>query len=386
MKAYTRTDLLSAIPNTKDRPVAIDLFAGAGGLSEGFSRSGFYIALAVEKDQHAAATYFHNHCRYKTKYRTQLLENNITELDFLGIADQFKQRLRRTPDVVIGGSPCQGFSRSNMRTRNIENPDNRLADYFVRAVRDLRPRFAVLENVADIESFDKGKFIDNLMHAFREIGYEINYEILNAVSFGVPQRRRRVFVVAASDSLVFEFPDPIIPRENGITVWDAISDLPSLPNGNTIDALPYGRYKKLTAYQLAMRTRTNSYIRNNLVSRNSELVLSRYAHIPQGGNWEDVPDRLMTNYRDKTRCHHWIYRRLPEDEPSVAITHYRKSMLIHPRENRGLSVREAARIQSFPDHYVFKGTLGSQQQQVANAVPPLLAKAVARQIRRSLGL
>jgi len=386
MMGRTRTLTLRAISHLSDRPVAIDLFSGAGGLSEGFSQAGIFVALAVENDRSAAATYIHNHCRRKSKYRTQVIESDIAELDFVWIANHFRKGLGRTPDVVIGGSPCQGFSRSNMRTRNILNPGNRLAEYFVRAVRYLRPRFAVLENVADVESFDEGRYIDNLMHAFRNIGYQIDYGVLNAASFGVPQRRRRIFLVAACNGLATDLPNTATSHCNGVNVWDAISDLPSLQNGNTIDVLPYRENKKLTAYQLAMRTRTNGFVQNNLVSRNSELVLRRYPHIPQGGNWENIPDELMTNYHDKTRCHHWIYRRLRENEPSVVLTHYRKSMLIHPRENRGLSVREAARIQSFPDHYVFKGKLGSQQQQVANAVPPLLARAVARQVRRSLGL
>ena len=106
------------------------------------------------------------------------------------------------------------------------------------------------------------------------------------------------------------------------------------------------------------------------------MILERYKYIPQGGNWENIPNRLMKNYADKSRCHTGIYRRLKEDEPSVVIGNYRKNMLIHPTEDRGLSVREAARLQSFPDWFKFKGTIGSQQQQVGNAVPPLLAKAV----------
>jgi DNA (cytosine-5)-methyltransferase 1 len=386
VKRYKRKALLKGIPNIKDRPVAIDLFAGAGGLSEGFSQAGFFIALAVENDRYAVDTYVHNHCLHKSRFRTQVLDHDISKLDFDWIADYFRIGLGRTPDVVIGGSPCQGFSRSNMRTRNILNPDNRLAKYFILAVRILRPRFAVLENVADVESFDQGRFVDSLIRGFRRIGYEVNYAILNALDFGIPQRRRRIFIVAASDGISTELPNTVGSHGTGVTVWDAISDLPALQNGNNIDVLPYRVNIKPSAYQLAMRTRANDFVRNNLVTRNSELVLRRYAHIPQGGNWENIPDELMTNYRDKTRCHHWIYRRLSENEPSVAITHYRKSMLIHPREDRGLSVREAARIQSFPDHYVFQGPLGSQQQQVANAVPPLLARAVARQVKRNLGL
>jgi len=250
----------------------------------------------------------------------------------------------------------------------------------------LEPRVAVLENVADVESFNEGRYVDSLKQAFLAIKYRVGYCILNAVDFGVPQRRRRIFLIAARDGLTVDLPEPLPANRTPVTVWDAISDLPTLQNGNVIDALPYRENERLTSYQVALRNRTNGIVRNNTVSRNCDLVVRRYTHIPQGGNWENIPDELMTNYRDKSRCHHWIYLRLREDAPSVTITHFRKSMLIHPRENRGLSVREAARIQSFPDHYIFLGSLGSQQQQVANAVPPLLAKAVAREVRKSLDL
>jgi DNA (cytosine-5)-methyltransferase 1 len=117
-------------------------------------------------------------------------------------------------------------------------------------------------------------------------------------------------------------------------------------------------------------------VSGNLVTRNSAFVIDRYPHVPQGGNWEDIPEHLMQNYSDRTKCHTGIYHRLHPDQPSVVIGNFRKNMLIHPTQHRGLSVREAARIQSFPDSYRFTGSIGFQQQQVANAVPPLLATAV----------
>ena len=124
---------------------------------------------------------------------------------------------------------------------------------------------------------------------------------------------------------------------------------------------------------------------NHLVTRNNANILKRYQHIPEGGNWENIPVRLMKNYANRTRCHEWIYRRLSIDEPSVVIGNYRKNMLIHPTQNRGLSVREAARLQSFPDTFAFQGSIGLQQQQVGNAVPPLLAKAVFNAILHATG-
>ena len=367
------------------RPIAVDLFAGAGGLSEGFTQAGFFVALSVEKDSEAAATQIFNHSRGRKRYRAQVVNTDVREVDFAEIREKVESVAGRPIDVVVGGPPCQGFSRANMRTRNSSNPANALGAAFIRAVSELNPRIAIMENVADIQRFEEGKFIDGIVRSFRSIGYEVACEVLNAADFGVPQIRRRMFFVAARSGLKPVFPEPKSEARNYVSVWDAISDLPELKVGNLVDELPYIKQGGLSPYQTAMRGKTNGTVRNNLVSRNSDLVLRRYAHIPQGGNWRDIPDDLMANYKDKSRCHQWIYRRLPEGQPCVVITHYRKSMLIHPRQNRGLSVREAARIQSFPDHFIFQGTIQSQQQQVANAVPPLLARAVATCVRHRLG-
>ena len=189
----------------------------------------------------------------------------------------------------------------------------------------------------------------------------------------MPQKRNRVFLVGSLHGVKFEFPDPKKPIKR-TTVADAISDLPFLENGALYDRLPY-RCKATSRY--AKKLRGNShYSYNNLVSVNSDLILQRYKYIPQGGNWRDIPPELMRNYKDSSRCHTGIYHRLSMEEPSSVIGNYRKNMLIHPFEDRGLSVREAARIQSFPDNFVFYGSIGQQQQQVGNAVPPMLARMV----------
>jgi len=366
------------------RPLVVDLFSGAGGLSEGFTQAGFWVVFAIENDYHTSATYTYNHTRNKHKYRTEVLHKNISEIDFKKLDKTIKSATGSRVDVVIGGPPCQGFSRANMRTRNSSNPLNQLVSHFICAIKGLKPRVVVMENVADLEIFEKGLFVEKLKSEFEDNGYKADWKILTASDFGVPQRRRRFFFIAAQDGLPIFFPKLFITQDAYVNVWDAISDLPELTNGNKVDELSYRKNKNLTPYQIMMRKKTNGRVQNNYVSENSDLVVRRYDHIPQGGNWRNIPEHLMLNYKDKTRCHNYIYRRLKEDETSIVITHYRKSMLIHPRENRGLSVREAARIQSFPDHFIFKGPLISQQQQVANAVPPLLAKAVAHSVKKML--
>lgn len=366
------------------KPVAIDLFSGAGGLSEGFIMAGFHVAASVEKNKFAGETQRYNHARWK-QYQTRVVNDDlrntaevITKLCAEGIT---------AVDAVIGGPPCQGFSRSNMRTRNRDNLDNELFRQFVSIVDTYKPRVIVLENVADLATFEDGEVADEIISAFRGIGYAVDKAVLNAVNFGVPQKRKRVFFIGTRNKTPIEFPNSeITDPAKFVSVWDAISDLPPLVNGNTIDEMPYRPNVNLTDYQRKMRRGGNTRVRNNLVTTNNDLVIKRYSFIPQGGNWRDIPDELMNNYTNKERCHQRIYHRLPENKPAAAITNFRKNMLIHPRENRGLSVREAARLQSFPDDFIFFGGIGQQQQQVANAVPPLLARAVAKSVRRMLGV
>lgn len=351
-------------------------------MSEGFIMAGFHVVATVEKDRFAAETQRCNHTRWK-QYRTKVLNDDLRNTDHV-IYKLHAEGIEST-DVIIGGPPCQGFSRSNMRTRNKDNPDNELFHQFVSVVDAYKPKVVVLENVADLRVFDHGRVADEIKSAFHSIGYAADAAVLNAANFGVPQKRKRIFFLATRSGILIKFPEPkITDPARFISVWDAISDLPSLANGNMIDEIPYSSNTDLTDYQKRMRKKGNHKVRNNIVTRNSPLVIERYSFIPQGGNWRNIPDELMSNYSDKERCHRWIYRRLPENEPAVVITNFRKNMLIHPRENRGLSVREAARLQSFPDDFIFLGGIETQQQQVANAVPPLLAKAVAKSVRKML--
>jgi DNA (cytosine-5)-methyltransferase 1 len=363
------------------RPVAVDLFSGAGGLSEGFTQAGFLVAGSVEKNRYAAATTQRNHA-YRRHHRTDVICGDVRSVPSARLAEACGRAGAPRPDVVMGGPPCHGFSRSNMKTRNWDNPANHLYRDFLRVVRELSPPVVVIENVADLTRFEGGAVADEIEATLREMGREVHREVLDAIRYGVPQRRRRVFFIAVQKGMKFEFPDG---GGEPVPLWSAVSDLPTLPNGHSVDEMHYGTAEALTLYESHRRNGRPTVV-NNLVSRNNDLVIERYRHIPQGGNWESIPDDLMQNYADRARCHHWIYRRLPENEPSITIMNFRKNMLIHPREDRGLSVREAARIQSFDDKYVFCGPLMHQQQQVADAVPPLLARAVGRAIRRALGI
>ena len=371
-----------AVGCSMNKPVAVDLFSGAGGLSEGFVQRGFFAAASVEANRYAAQTQRRNHA-YRHRFRTEVISADVRSVPAARLAEICARAGSSRPHVLMGGPPCRGFSRSNRRTRNLDNPENRLFWDFLRLVRELSPLIAVIENVADLVRFENGAVADEIQACLEEMHYQVHREVLNALRYGVPQRRSRVFFVAVESGMKFAFPEG---RNDGeIPVWSAISDLPRLSNGHAVDEVPYGSPQPLSEYQ-AKRRNGKPTVKNNMVSRNNDLVIERYKYIPQGGNWEDIPKELMHNYADRTRCHHWIYRRLPEDEASITIMNFRKNMLIHPREHRGLSVREAARIQSFNDGYIFCGPLMHQQQQVANAVPPLLARAVARAVRHALGI
>lgn len=370
---------MSRPSQSPDKPTAIDLFSGAGGLSLGFLRAGFDVLAWVEKDVHAANTLRENHPR-RHRERDPVITADIRKLPYSELASRIDQAGRQRIDVLIGGPPCKGFSRSNRRTRNTQNPVNYLYQHYLAFARRLRPRVVVMENVGDIRHFAGGEVLQDIRCELCCMGYDVQIETLDASHYGVPQIRHRTIIVAHKRRMSFSYPERTqkMPR----TVWEAISDLPKVENGNPVDRLPYGT-DPANAFQRKMRGNRKT-VTNNLVTMNGELVLKRYAHIPQGGNWRNIPDELMENYEDKERCHNWIYRRLPQNLPSVTITNFRKNMLIHPLEDRGLSVREAARIQSFPDSYRFTGGILHQQQQVADAVPPLMAEALAVQVLKAL--
>ena len=334
-------------------------------MSIGAKRAGVEVALAVEYDSRAAGTYRLNHPE------TRLIEEDVCKVKQLPPID----RVNNEPVIIFGGPPCQGFSTSNQRTRSADNPNNWLFEQYVRLIALMKPDWIVFENVTGILETEGGMFVDKVSSSFESLGYTITSFILNAKDFGVPQNRNRFFIVASRHSVRVAKP---ATEKKVVTVREAIDDLPILEPGAKECKLPY-RTKASSCFARQMRRRLRS-CRNHLVSANNEAVLARYAHIPQGGNWKDIPQKLMDNYTNVRRCHTGIYRRLKEDEVSVVIGNFRKNMLIHPTQHRGLSVREAARLQSFPDTYTFTGSIGFQQQQVGNAVPPLLAQAVFERI------
>lgn len=340
---------------------AVDIFSGAGGMSVGAIMAGINVEVAVENDKNAALTFHTNHPN------SEIITDDIRNVS---LVSKYKN-----PFILFGGPPCQGFSTSNTKSRNNDNPNNSLFWEYIRQVRELTPKWFVFENVEGIKSFDNGTVIERLKSEFEKLGYKTSWKVLTASDYGVPQNRNRFFMIGNRLNIDFEFPKK---KKKVITVKDAIEDLPNLDNGSLFDLMEY-KSKPTNSYAKLMRGKEIK-APQNYVSRNKEYVIERYKHIKPGQNWKAIPEDLMQNYTDTKNCHSGIYKRLDPNSPSVVIANYRKNMLIHPFENRGLSVREAARIQSFPDNFKFKGKLSFQQQQIGNAVPPLLAKVIFEQI------
>ena len=357
-------------------PLAIDLFSGAGGLSQGFRDAGFKLVQAVEKNPAASATYATNHP-----------DVDVICADIQGLRPiACMERINVTEgeiNIVIGGPPCQGFSESNRRTRTLDNPTNHLYLDFLRFVECIKPEWVVLENVAGLRTMARGVFLRRMLAGLAGAGYHAEWRLLNSANHGVPQVRRRLFVIANRVGVPIPGETDLVTAtlRKPITVREAIGDLPVLSNGASIDLLEYPN-GATSAYQRRMRQGAGRYVSGNLVTRNGAHIRQRYLYIPEGGNWKNIPPSLLGNYTDSTRCHTGIYHRLYWDRPGKVIGNFRKNMLVHPNQDRGLSIREAARLQGFPDTYRFVGTIGPRQQQVADAVPPVLAEAVARAIFR----
>jgi DNA (cytosine-5)-methyltransferase 1 len=355
----------------KVKPIAVDLYSGAGGLSEGLKASGFDIAAAIDFNHAAALTYQANH------KDTKFIEADITQLE---VRNFLKNTGLTCSDInlIAGGPPCQGFSMANGRTRSKDNPKNKLVYHFVRFVKEIQPPIFMMENVLGFTSIDKGNFLRELREIFIEMGYRINVVTLNAADYGVPQKRCRVFLIGAKNGSEFKEPKkthgPEIFRPY-ITVREAIiGDLPAIDEAPGYKICDY-LGKPMSKYQQKIRSKAKK-VYNHIITKNSKAVRERKSFVPPGGNWEDLPPEYC-KIKVVLSC---VYKRLDPNQPSVTVSNYRKSMIIHPIEHRGLSVREAARIQSFRDNYKFLSSISPMQQQVGDAVPPLLAQKVGKRL------
>ena len=364
----------------------LDLYSGPGGLSLGFSMARspgfcFRIAVANDKDRDAIETYEKNHASVNA------ILGDLTSEGVKGEIARAVEKTtnRKTVDLVIGGPPCRGFSSANRMTRDDSNPLNDLALHFAEMVRRMDPFAFVMENVPGMLSLRGGRILGAVKDDLRKQGYEnTDYCVLNSADYGVPQKRMRMFLMGSKSRLLIE-----PPKKTHGTLEDARSDLALKPYATAGDAIgdlldmPVGTARAPETRIRDDLRRNAKRVKNHCATVSGDLVVKRFRHVPQGGNWRDIPEDLMKaegKYRNLNNMHSMIYKRLDPKEPSVTVTNFRKAMLIHPSQNRLLSVREAARIQTFPDYYEFEGGLGSMQQQVSDAVPVKLAESVANSV------
>lgn len=343
-----------------------DLFAGVGGMSQGFKMAGnFDIAFAIEYDKDIAKSYQKNHDK------TDVYAKDISDIDV-----DLLHKKHPNIDVIIGGPPCQGFSQKGKRL-SLDDPRNYLFQQFVRFVKEFKPKYFVLENVPNIVTTANGYFKDQIVSAFNQIGYDVTYGVLCAADYGVPQDRHRAVFLGQIGKLEVKLPQP-----NGkkTTIREAIYDLPFIESGEGAEEMLYDK-PATSDFQKLMRGDSQT-LYNHTATKHNAMALRRLAMIPKGAGKEVLPPEERTK-----SIYSGTWSRMIEDDISVTITtRYdtpSSGRFTHPILDRCITTREAARIQSFPDSFVFYGTKTCQMKQVGNAVPPLLAKAIAEQIKNN---
>lgn len=336
----------------------IDLFCGAGGLSLGFESAGFEVELAIDMWEDAINTYNHNH-----KHPVGKCE------DIHNLTDEYLKSLKGEIVGVIGGPPCQGYS--TVGTRDINDPRNHLYLEYCRVVEKVEPEFFVIENVRGLLTLGKGAFKEDIINRFSKLGYTVNYKLVNSADYGVPQNRYRVFFVGIKNR-EFKFPKEM---DFKVSSSDALSDLPSLESFDLFSNLYVSEPQN--DYQRKMRDGGND-IFNHEPTRHTEQTKKIISMIPDGGKISDLPEEYW-----KIRKYNKAFQRMNSQLPSNTIDTGHRNYF-HYSENRVPSVRESARIQSFPDKFEFVGSKTSQYKQVGNAVPPLLAETIAKQINEIL--
>ena len=357
----------------------VELFAGSGGLGTGFFNRGFNIISANDIWKPAGDTYIANHPNVK------YIVKDISELTGDELLEETGYS-KNDVDVIIGGPPCQGFS--TLGKRFIDDPRNKLFKEYVRLVNDIKPKFFVMENVSGILSMEGGKVLDNILKSFNEIGYRLEYKLLNAAEYGVPQQRTRTIFIGTRTDIKIRYPQKThtLTGEKGllpaVTLWDAIGDLPQSDD----DEIKEYTCEPKNEYQKKIRNGAKTLM-NHKPSEHNEKAKKLMKYIPMGKSaWDveaEIPKELMP-----TSGYGNTYARLNANEPGMTITRnfacISSSRCIHPYLNRGLTAREAARIQSYPDNYIFKGSKSDIHLQIGNSVPPILAEKIADTIYEML--
>ena len=350
----------------------IDLFCGCGGFSKGFEQAGFNICMGIDLWQDATVTYQFNFPNAK------VLNKDITEVNGDDILELTGLK-EKDIDVIIGGPPCQGYSVSGKRL--IDDERNKLYKNFVRIVSELQPKVFVMENVPGLVRLFGGVFGPQIQEDFSSIGYKVDLKILSSENYGVPQKRKRVIFVGINknyfpENAEFVYPTPFMWEGSvfpALTCKDAISDLDFVPDDKILgEDIPY-KLPAVNDYQKKMRLGSKSIL-NHSVTLHTQKTKDIIKMVPDGGNYKDLPKELWA-----TRKVHIAWTRMNSRKPCFTIDTGHNHQF-HYSANRVPTVRESARIQSFPDTFRFIGIKTSQLKQVGNAVPPLLSEAIARSV------
>lgn len=338
---------------------AIDLFAGCGGLSKGFMDAGFDILVGVDNDQAALDTFVKNH-----KGAVALKADLSKQETF----DEIKRIAGKRPiDVIIAGPPCQGFSLTG--PRNFDDKRNKLYLAVIEMVRQFNPMGFIIENVPGMATLYNGQIKEEILRRFRNMGYNIECRILCAADYGVPQMRKRLIFMGVRKNVGKPgFPDPVFAPGSYRTCRDAISDLPSREEAPGLEEDVYTQ-EPITEYQKLMRGECG-ILYNHVATNHTQMVKDTIALVPEGGNYRDLPPGW-----GESRKFNEAWTRYDGNKPSKTIdTGHRNHF--HYQYNRVPTIRENARLQSFPDDFIFTGTRTQQNRQVGNAVPPLLGQAL----------
>ncbi len=343
----------------------IDLFSGCGGLSKGFQDAGCDVLLGVDVDSAALATFAQNHPG------AVALNGSLAEASTFG---KMKETVGGRPvDLIVGGPPCQGFSLTG--PRNFDDERNSLYLAYIKAVELFSPRGFVIENVPGMATLYGGAVRDEILARFRALGYSIDCRVLCAADYGVPQiRRRLVFLAVRNEYGDVSFPAPVLTPDRYVTSREAIDDLPPLTDDLGEEKSAYCRPAR-TPYQKALRHGCKT-LWNHTATAHKDFVKAVIAQVPEGGNYKSLPKGVGEH-----RKFHMAWTRCDGHKPSRTIDTGHRNYF-HYEYDRIPTVRECARLQSFPDDFVFCGTRTQQYRQVGNAVPPLMGAALARHLVR----
>lgn len=342
----------------------LDLFCGCGGMSWGLQKKGFHIAAGIDIWETALSTYAYNHRDAKT------LKLDISQADPEEVMKELGIE-KESIDVIVGGFPCQGFSKNIPALwRFLEDPQNQLYKSYLKFVDSIRPKIVIIENVAEIYNAFGGIVRKEIIHILEEYGYQVKVQIIDMCRYGIPQKRRRCFFFGSRAGL------PTFPQERNtiVSAWDAISDLPKIEQGEGTEGMGY-TLPPANTYQQHMRS-SSDVLYNHVANIMSPIQTARIASIGPGQGMKDMPEQLQVK-----SGYSGAYGRLDFSSVAPTITrwvfHIGSGRYAHPREIRGITMREAARLQSFSDDFRFFGSRNDQAGQIGNAVPPYFMEQLA---------